>query len=156
MAKTKKKNSKKKPKIIAKFFKLARSRADSRGVGIDAICEHFKCSTATIYNYEDERRVLTYNQLRRYVEFYGLPAGVMLIITRITAELRDGHADRAEKLAKGIQALAAHLIDKKAELADRDYQNANEKEVERTLGELWDVYATHGLCEQVPLEKLRQ
>jgi hypothetical protein len=156
MAKRKKKTSKQKPKIIAKFFKLARSRAESKGVEIGEICDQFKCSLATIYNYEDERRVLTYNQLRRYVEFYGLPAGVMLIITRLTAELRDGHADRAEKLAVGIQALAAHLIDKKAELAHRDYQNVNAREEERTLEELWDVYAAHGLCEPVPLEKLRQ
>jgi hypothetical protein len=146
MAKRKKKNPKKKPKIIANFFKLARTRAEAKGIGIDAICKHFKCSTATIYNYEDERRVLTYNQLRRYVEFYGIPAGVMLVITRITSELRDGHPDRAEKLAEGIQALAAHLINK-------DYQNPNEKQVERTLGELWDVYATHGLCEPVPQDE---
>ncbi len=155
MPQKKNKNSKKKPKIVAKFFKLARTKSENNGMDILAICEHFKCSTATIYNYEDERRVLTYNQLRRYVEFYGIPAGVMLIITRLTAELRDGDADRAEKLAEGVRALATHLIENKEALANRDYQDADEKWEERTLAEFWDVYAAHGLYEPVSLARLR-
>ena len=156
MAKRKNKTLKKKPKIIAKFFKLARTKSEEDGADIHAICQHFQCSPATIYNYEDERRTLTYNQLRRYVEFYGIPAGVMLIITRLTAELRDGNADQAEKLAKGLLALATHMIENKAVLANRDYQNADEKWEERTLAELWDVYAAQGLYEPVLLDKPRR
>jgi len=156
MAKRKNRSLKKKPKIIALFFKLARKKSEENGIDVHAICDHFKCSMATIYNYEDERRVLTYNQLRRYVEFYGIPAGVMLIITRLTAELRDGNADRAEKLAMGVLALARHVIENKAVLANRDYQNADEKWEERTLAEFWDVYAAGGLSEPVPVEKLRR
>ena len=80
----------------------------------------------------------------------------MLIITRLTAELRDGNADRAEKLATGVQALATYLIENKVALASRDYKNAGEKWEERTLAEFWDVYAAEGLYEPVPLEKLRR
>ncbi len=80
----------------------------------------------------------------------------MLVITRLTAELRDGNVDRAERLAKGIQALAVYIIENKTKLAERDYQNANEKGEEHTLAEFWDVYAAHGLFEPVSPERLKR
>lgn len=145
MAKRKKIIEKKKPRIISRFFKVARHKAAQSGFDILAICDNFHCSPATIYNHEDERRVLTYDQLKRYVEFYGMPAGVMLMITRLTAELRDGNVDNAERIARGVQAVATHLIENKDALAQRDYRAENGKWQDQTLEEFWDVYEACGL-----------
>ena len=147
MPREKKKSEKKKPEIIARFFRLARERAEDNGFNIRQICDKFHCSQATIYNYEDERRSLSYNQLHAYVEFYGIPAGVMLLITRLTAELRDGQADDAEKIARGIMAIANYVISNKATLGSRDYEGNGGGYQDQTLRELWDVYQTDGLYE---------
>jgi AcrR family transcriptional regulator len=156
MLKKKKRTAKKKPEIITRFFRLARAKSEQKGMDISVICRHFKCSPATIYNHEDERRTLTYNQLRRYVEFYGLPAGVVLIITRLTAELRDGKADNAERIALGIQAVAEYLIKNKTALASRNYQEENGKWQNQTLDEFWRVYEAHGLYEPTLPEKAQE
>lgn len=75
----------------------------------------------------------------------------MLIITRLTSELRDGHVDRAESISRGLEAIAAHILANRAELSLRDYQADRGAEQDRTLAELWDVYQSRGLYEPVAI-----
>ncbi len=146
-----------KPKIVSRFLRTARRRAHNAKLGLTDIQSYFGFeSVQSIYNWENDDSGLTLKQLQRAADFYGLPAGVVLCITRITSDFRDGKADDAVAIARGLRVLADHVLEQRDRLANRDYDMPEMKErdgarlysfspLEQTLIDLWDVYKPVGL-----------
>lgn len=148
-----------KPKIVGRFLRVARRRAHNAGMSVVEIQHALGyAAVQTIYNQEDDARGLDLEQLQNVANFYGLPMGVILCITRITSDYRDGKIEDARKIAKGLKAMADYVLVNEATLAKRDYKKAEIRErsnrksepylfspLAQTIIDFWDVYKKNGL-----------
>ena len=89
---------------------------------------------------EGGRVVLKYGYLEGLARTTGIPVGVLLLSTRAMSEVRNGHFDKAERFADGLEKLAVLIkarAEKRKKLARRQQADM--------LKELFDAWKAHGL-----------
>lgn len=102
------------PKINKKFKRQSTWRAfyAMKAALIEALPEHF--TKTKIGEFETNRRVINYRELQIYSSMVDLPLGIMMSVSRLTAEIRDGPnkgLHGLDPIVAGLQSLCSALRD---------------------------------------------
>lgn len=126
--------SPKSPRALAAFLRFLRehrtkNKATGRAFVIEAFGPEIGYAKSTVGNLESETFLRTeYHHIERYADHFGVPSGIILLITRVASKIRDAENARCparerQKLLREVQALAAG-IDALAEAIGHDAQAA--------------------------------
>ncbi len=137
--------SPKSPRALAAFLRFLRERrtrdkATGRACVIEAFGPQIGYAKSTVGNLESDTFLRTeYHHIERYADHFGIPSGIILLISRVASKIRDAETARCparerQKLLREVRALAAGL-DKLAEAINHGSNGPDTTEdVPSTLG----------------------